>query len=90
MARPTRRLTFRQLISAQLAAVSAADQLLARLQEVAPFAVLSDWELQGRAAPRAAWRSFPQLAGSLLGRDNLPSPSICHEVRLAARPPHCS
>ena len=49
------------------------------------MAVLSDWELQGRAAPsRAAWRSFPQLAGSLLGRDNLPSPSVCHEVSCSA------
>ena len=51
------------------------------LQEVAPAAVLSDWDFQAQAAPsRSAWRSFPQLAGSLLGRDNLPSPSVCHEV----------
>ena len=51
------------------------------VQEVAPVAVLSDWEMQARALPsNAAWGSFPQLLGSALARDNLLSPSSCKEV----------
>ena len=45
------------------------------------MAVLSDWEMQARALPgNAAWRSFPQLLGSALARDDLLSPSTCKEA----------
>ena len=56
-------------------------QLLHNVQELGPVAVVNDWDNQATSRVLGpSWRSFPSLAGAVMGGEGLLAPVSCSEA----------